>query len=146
MSIWLLYLIICVATYSATRLLIADHFPPIRVTREWLVKHLDPRDDGGERIKFNGWVARACMAVSRSIAYLITCFWCESVWVGAVIIWATSQYTSVPLPWLLLLVARAVTGWLANFETWGEQRWKLNRSRWWLANDDLNKRGYQVED
>lgn len=146
MSVGLLYLIICLATYSTTRLLVADHFPPIRATREWLVKHLNPLDENGAPVKYSSAIARACMAVSRSVAYLITCFWCESVWVGAAIIWATSQYTSVPLPWLLLAVARVVTGWMANLESWGEQRWKLNRSQWWQANDDLQKRGYNPED
>ena len=145
MSVWLLYLLICLATYSATRFLVADQFPPVRVTREWLKTTLHPVDDNGQPIRYKQWPMRAVSAVFRSIAYLITCEWCMSFWVGAVIIWATCQYTSVPLPWLLLAVARAVTGWLANLEGWCEQRWLLNRARTWMMQDDLEKRGIPVK-
>ena len=146
MSVWLLYLIICLATYSATRFLVADQFPPVRVTREWLKTTLHPVDPETRLpVRYKQWPMRAVSAVFRSIAYLITCEWCMSFWVGGAIIWATCQYTSVPLPWLLLAVARAVTGWLANLEGWCEQRWLLNRARTWMMQDDLEKRGIPVK-
>lgn len=124
MSPLLLIVLICLATYSATRLLTTDKLPLIRVPREWIAGKLR-----------NHW-----------FGYLITCDWCSSVYVAAGIVWAVDFYTSqsVPFPPLLVLLARAVTGWLSNAEGWLEQRWELNRRLTWLANDDMKKRGYHL--
>jgi hypothetical protein len=74
---------------------------------EWLAKrnlagkhHLDPPD---------GHLG----ALGRSLAYLFRCPWCMSVWVGAGLTYATTFFTSVPLPWLVWAGACAVTGLLS---------------------------------
>lgn len=139
MPVWLLYLLIAVAVHSATRFLVADKFPPVRVVRDWIRKVCDPRDENSARIRFDHAITRGVVAVLRSVAYLVTCEWCTSAYVGALIIWAATEVTSVPLPVLLWAATRATSGWAANLEGWAETWWKLQQVKFWQANEDLKK-------
>lgn len=110
-------LLILAATYRATRLLVVDEIPLIRVPRDRLVAWLDPAD-----------VTRSPLGgFGRSIAYLVTCPWCTSMYVAAGVVWAVDLVGSVPLPPLLVLAASGVTGLVASAESGYEQRWKLRQ-------------------
>lgn len=95
MNPWLTVVLIVLATYSATRFVVADAFPPMASARDWVLGKL-----GDEH-----W-----------FSYLITCPWCASVYVSAGVVLVTDHYASVPLPWLVWLAARAVAGYLAVYE------------------------------
>jgi uncharacterized protein DUF1360 len=137
---WLLIFLIFLATHRGTRLLVADKLPLIAVPRQWLITKLDPRDEKtGKRTE-----PAPLGAFGRALAYLVTCEWCTSAYVGAAIVWATIHWIDVPAPYLVWAAASSVTGLLAAAEGWGEQRFRLNLARMWLAHDDMEKRGYKM--
>lgn len=93
----LLVVLICLAVYRVTRLLVADAFPPIAAGREWVERRF------GE---------------GSSIAYLVNCPWCTSVYVAVAVVAAVDLGTEhpVPVPGLLVAVASAVAGLIAAVE------------------------------
>lgn len=114
MPLWLLYLLVCLATYRVTRFLTLDEFPLVKYPREWLTAYFDPDEEQTQRFK---WAGKQHWGVfGRSIAYLAECPWCASPYVGGVIIAITTRFTSVPLPWLLLIVASATAGLIQSNE------------------------------
>lgn len=98
MPVWLTYLLISLTTFSVTRLVIKDEFPPIRWPRDRMLDLAERHDN----------------AFTRSYVYLWTCPWCMSVWVGSLVVWAFTFFVSVPLPVVAVIVARAVTGLIAQ--------------------------------
>lgn len=139
MNQWLLILLIFLAVYRGTRLLVADALPFVSVPRRWLVRILDPRDEQRQRTE-----PAPLGGFGRSIAYLITCEWCTSAYVGALIVWATTRWISVPVPLLVWAASSAFTGLTAAWEGWNEQKFKLAEARMWLAHDDMKTRGYTI--
>ncbi len=118
---WYVAVLISLATFRLTRLIIKDSFPPIKTPRDAVLNWLDPDDEW--KIE---WLARHGTgleppdghlgALGRSLAYLITCPWCMSVWVGGGLTYVVTLYTSVPLPYLVWASACAVTGLLSLFD------------------------------
>ena len=110
MPVWLTYLLICLTTFSLTRLAIKDTFPPVAWPRERILNWLEPDVE---------WIARRPGArphlgpLGRTLAYLMTCPWCMSVWIGALVVYGFTWFVSVPLPIVAVIVARAVTGIIA---------------------------------
>lgn len=116
---WLLVLLLIVAVHRLTRLAVADEIPLVKVPRDTIVDWLDPVGAAGQPPKppLGGF--------GRSIAYLLTCPWCMSMWVGGALVWATTWWVSVPVPLLVWLAASSVTGWAASAESEHEQRHEL---------------------
>jgi hypothetical protein len=119
---WLVVVLVSLATFRITRLLIKDTIPVVKVPRDTLVGWLDPDDEykiewlakhGTGREPPSGHLG----ALGRTLAYLVTCPWCMSVWVGAAVTYATTLYASVPLPWLTWIAACAVTGLLSVLDS-----------------------------
>ena len=139
LPVWLQVTLFILATYRVTRLLTFDHFPLIAVPRIWITNQLDPTPQwrelhphrrpladrlGGAAEKLakrNSIIARAAAApirlgsfLGRTLAYLLECDWCLSVWVGAGGIWLW-QMQPVWANWVFLLAAASgVTGLLAG--------------------------------
>lgn len=91
MPVWAL-VVYALAVARITGLIAADEIT--RPAREWVLDHLDDT------------------APARTVAYLITCPWCVSIWVGAVaapIAWYWGWHPAVILP-ALVLAASQVTG------------------------------------
>lgn len=108
------------AIWRLTRLLVVDELPPVRAVREWFIKTfatISPDGDmvGGKRF---GWLGHA-------IAYIWTCQWCMSVYVGGAVWWAADWRLSVPFPWLIIALGSGLSGLLAMVEAEHDQRWKL---------------------
>lgn len=113
MSDWLLFILIVLAIYRITRLIISDTFPPFGIPRlhlinywypdsEWLVKNPDAKPHWG--------------SFGYSLRYLFTCPWCMSVWVGAVLIPVVDIWYDVPAPWLVWAAGSALTGLMSGIE------------------------------
>lgn len=136
---WLLIFLIFAATHRATLFLVADKLPLVKAPRDWLTRKLDPRDNTGKTVE-----PAPLGGFGRALAYLITCERCTSAWVGGAIVWAATQYVSVPYPWLVWAASSSVTSLLAAVEGWGEQRFRLQLAQMWLAHDDMEKRGYTM--
>lgn len=120
MAIWLVYLLISVCTYRATRFVIEDTIPPWGPAREWLLNWWEP--DAAWRFDPSGTPTKHVGArphwglLGRSLRYLFSCPWCMSVWVGSAVTYAFSRLVSVPLPIAAVVVASAVTGLLSQLE------------------------------
>jgi hypothetical protein len=88
--------LISLATYRITRFLVRDTFPPVALLRA----RFEEKAGHGS-----------------SLAYLASCTWCASVYVGTAVWGATDRYTSVPLPVLTIAAASAASGLLASWES-----------------------------
>jgi hypothetical protein len=113
---WLLTVLVIGAVHRLTRLAVADEIPLVKVPRDWIVRRLDPPPG----------VHPPWGAAGRSIAYLMGCPWCMSVWVGGWVVWVTAVVHGLPVPWLVWATASSVTGLLGSWEAEHEQRWHLN--------------------
>jgi uncharacterized protein DUF1360 len=136
---WVTLVLIALATYRLTRLITRDAFPLIAVPRDWIQTKWDPFDDEGwenyarysdnelrllvESLRTRG-IPRPTQW-KRSIAYLVTCPWCVSIWVGA----AVSVLSVAPLhlitwTWspFVWLAASALTGLIAQREKMEDQK------------------------
>lgn len=121
MPLWLLIVLIVLATHRATRLMTRDAIPLIAIPREAFVQRWASYADQPEdqrNVSINGKKTNAFM---RSIAYLWECDWCMSIWVTAVI--TTLAYLWTPLGdqhWLVAiltgLTASTCTGLIAQRE------------------------------
>lgn len=111
-------LLIFLATFRVTRLVIEDTFPPVGVPREWIVNWWDPDSEWAHRYETRtGHPARAHWgALGRSLRYLFSCPWCMSVWVGAGVVYAFTRFVEVPQPWAVWIASSAATGLLASLE------------------------------
>lgn len=93
-----LVILVCLATYRITRLIVRDLFPPVEKFREWVIR------------KFGA---------SHWLSYLVTCYWCVSMYVGIVIVALTWWFYDLPYPLLVWPVASAVTGLISQREKIG---------------------------
>jgi hypothetical protein len=114
---WLIAILTCLAVHRTTRLLTRDHLPLIAVPREKLVVWLDPpvmRD--GELIEPSP--KRPLGVVGWSVAFLLECDWCMSIWVATGFMFAEHAWLSVTwqVAVLLGLSASTVTGLIAQHE------------------------------
>lgn len=117
---WLLVVLTCLATYRVTRLLVVDKITegPRTTLYTWLcTRHMsrDTPDYMRERVALLSNIAHG-VTKEPLLAYLITCVWCSSVWVGGLIVLAVGLTTDLPYPLLVWPVASAVTGFLASKE------------------------------
>jgi hypothetical protein len=122
MPIWLLVVILCVATHRVTRLITRDAFPIIARPREafgdrW-ASFADAKTREDRKKTVSGKTTNIFMA---SVAYLWECDWCVSVWVATGL--TTAAYFTTPLAdqhWfvsvLVGLTASSVTGLTAQRE------------------------------
>lgn len=120
MPTWLLYLLIALATHRLTRIVTRDKFPLIAVPRYHVTNWFDPSSD--YRVWYRakhpdrGEPKSHWGILGSSLAYLLECDWCVSVWVSGGLVTALTYYTSVPMPFLTWLAASTVTGLIATHE------------------------------
>lgn len=121
MSLWLLLVLILLATHRVTRLLTKDSLPIVDRPRAWIVATFGRADAAGNLVGGRRWGR-----LGWSIAYLWTCPWCMSVWVAAGLVFGAGAWTSIPLPWLWVAAASTVTGFLSGVvESEHELRYEL---------------------
>jgi hypothetical protein len=133
---WLYAVLVILATYRVTRLLAVDSFPLIAGPRKalqqrwgwisdtawetWKQSNRSSRDAIWKQIveASDGRTMVRPSAFKRSVAYLVGCMWCTSIWVSAagqvvlVLVWHEGILEAV----LLGLAASAVTGLIAQRE------------------------------
>lgn len=117
LSIILLVIFTCLATHRITRLLTRDHLPLIALPREKIINYLDPpvMIDG---ILVEPTPRRPWGIFGWSLAFLLECDWCMSVWVAAGIVCSELYlfHYDVPYPILLAATASTITGLIATIE------------------------------
>lgn len=103
MPFWLLLIVLSLATYRLTRLVVKDTFPPALWLRTKIVRLWNPYQ-GQYRPRWE-WFAD-----------LVTCHWCASGWLSLGLVLGTAWGASVPSPVLVWLAVWAVAAWIANVE------------------------------
>lgn len=91
----LLVALVVLSVYRVTRLLVKDTFPPIAVARARVA----------ERWGDDSWQA-----------YLSSCSWCASPYVGGAVVVTVDQVVGLPVPVLVWIAASAVTGFIAAYD------------------------------
>lgn len=135
--IWLDVVLFLLATYRVTRLLTFDHLPVVAVPRIWVTNQLDPSDAwralhpgakpfADRAAAADVWLTkrratrvlaypvRLAAATGRTVAYLMECDWCLSVWVAAGGVWLWWAQPAVAEWVFLVATASGVTGLLAS--------------------------------
>lgn len=121
--IYLFWLGMVLTIWRVTRLLVKDEFPPTAALRAWHIDTFGQRhSQTGELIGGKRWGA-----LGFSIAYVWSCMWCMSFWVGLVLVVIADQVVnlSVPYPALLVAVASGVSGLIGSIEARIDQRYEL---------------------
>lgn len=124
-TLWLTALLVCGATFRVTRFLTRDQLPLVARPREVLIGFWYPDFAEPEwRARYesrHGVPARPHWGgFGHSLAYLITCDWCTSIYVAAGLVAGLAVWTNwLPDPtWvaaaLLGLTASGVTALVAN--------------------------------
>lgn len=126
METWLLLLVMSLATYRVTRLVVADTFPPMLWLRDRLAGGWRPLA-GGEAYRDGDsayqiideephrYVTR-WRWVPQWIADLISCPWCASGWVALAVTAGTWAWVGLPVPVLVWFAVWAVGALIAGQE------------------------------
>ena len=122
MPLWLLALLLVLATHRVTRIVTRDGIPLMATPREAFVRRwgrpADATTPEQRRTSFGGRPTNGFMS---SLAYLWECDWCASVWVAAALTYLAWLWTPLgDQHWyvavLLGLTASGVTGLVAQRE------------------------------
>jgi hypothetical protein len=132
---WMLVLLSCLATYRVTRFVTRDALPLVSRPRRWVDKHWNPfpddnawdayraapkavQDIAWKNIREQYGIKSRPTGLKRSVAYLIGCAWCTSIWVGAGVTGFVMIFIGLTWPWFLLLwlTSSSVTGLISQRE------------------------------
>jgi hypothetical protein len=122
MPVWLIVLLVFLATHRLTRLAIADEVPIVKVPRDAAIRFLDPTPD---QVATQPGIKGHWGGTGKALAYLLECPWCMSAYTGAAVVIGVDLAASLPLPWLVWIAASTVTGLIANFEARQDQAHEL---------------------
>lgn len=144
METWLLLIVMSLATYRLTRLVVADTFPPVLWLRDRLVGGWRPLTEKeqekfvtdvaavvegpvalphpqlGALMRTDGEVSRYARRWERSpfwLAELLSCPWCASGWVAAGVTAGVWAVVGLPVP-LLVWAAVWAAGALVAAQEW----------------------------
>jgi len=92
-NVFLLLVLLTLAVARATRLLVADAFPPVARARSWVAARGDWQE------------------------YLTSCPWCMSVWVAGLVTLAADVHYGLPAPLLVWPASAYVAAWIVASET-----------------------------
>ena len=107
----LLFVGLVIANWRVSRLLVKDEFPPVLALRIWVFKTWAAVNEERQVIGGKRWGI-----LGYSIAYVFTCMWCMSFWVGLVL-WGLADWRlSVPFPWLAIAAGSGLSGIMALVE------------------------------
>jgi hypothetical protein len=137
---WFVFVLMCLAAYRLTRLIVKDTFPPVLWLRDRLVggwrpltepeqaqtlvrlqSIADTQDDPefGQLRMINFKTSRYLTRKPWSpywLAELLSCPWCASAYVSGGLTAAVDVFYGVPVPWLVGPAVWAVSAVLANRE------------------------------
>lgn len=141
MSLWLLLLVMALATYRLTRFLVEDTFPPVLWIRDRLAGGWRPLTEGEREQRVRDarawhdaekplparWPTRDIGGVEHRwvkrwgwspqwLADLISCPWCASGWVAAGVTASTWAAVGLPVPVLVWLAVWAAGALIAGQE------------------------------
>jgi hypothetical protein len=130
---WFVFVLMCLAAYRLTRLIVKDTFPPVLWLRDRLVGGWRPltepeqetvsRQPGGNQpfpLTKQGdrtlrWNTRRPWS-PYWLAELLSCPWCASAYVSGGLTAAVDAFYGIPVPWLVGPAVWAVSAVLASRE------------------------------
>jgi hypothetical protein len=98
-----IFILMTLATYRLTRLLVVDNFPPILYVREKLT---GDEETNKPSLPWVPWW----------LEYLAGCYWCMSVWVAGGMTLAVTLSIGLPYPLLVWGGIAALAPWLSHIE------------------------------
>lgn len=107
MPVWFLFIIFCLAVFRVTRFFVADALGD--EFKDWFFDRLvrsAPSDADGE---MKPWFGK----LLDELQYLLSCYWCLSVWVSAWFTGVSAWFVDVPAPFLWWLAVSGVVGLLS---------------------------------
>lgn len=122
--LWALALMI--TTWRVTRILVVENLPPVHALRDWVLDTFGTFNDAFEITGGKRWGV-----LGYTLAYLWTCQWCMSVWVGAGVYAAWWLWgPAVMLPVVVVAAASGLTGLISIVDdVAGEAEGALKRWR-----------------
>lgn len=105
MDLWLLLIVMSLATYRLTRFVVDDTFPPVLWVRHKLAGGWTGPDDDVPVYRAR-WVP-------QWLADLVSCPWCASGWVAAGVTASVWWWVGLPVPVLVWLAVWAVGALIA---------------------------------
>lgn len=131
MSVWLLLVVMSLATYRGTRLVVKDDFPPVLWARDRVAGGWRPLTPGEWKTvwapgktpfpvqEIDGETCRYIVRwswVPQWLADLVSCPWCASGWLSLAVTALTASTVGVPAPVLVWGAVWAVSSLLASRE------------------------------
>lgn len=107
MSYGLLLILMVLAAFRLTRLIVEDDFPPIAWMREYVREarpHVRKEIDADGKYEYRWWW----------LGELVSCHWCASAYVAAGVVGLSTVVVSVPLPVLWWLAVWAGAALIAD--------------------------------
>lgn len=128
MPVWLTLVLMALATYRISRLVVKDTFPPVLWIRDRLAggwrpmtsEELSVRPDDPSHQEIEGVWSVYHTRSHRSpywLAELLSCTWCASAWVSGAVTAAVAITVGLPSPWL------------AGPAVWGAAAWLLSQEK-----------------
>lgn len=123
MPLWLLVILIFIATHRVTRLIVADSMPLLAAPREVFVRRWGRFGDAvTKEDKRKTMSGKPTNAVMSSLAYLWECPWCASMYVAPAVTYLAWRWTPFgDQHWyiivLVALAASSVTGLVSQLES-----------------------------
>lgn len=130
MDVWLLLIVMSLATYRLTRLVVEDDFPPVlwvrlKIAGGWVPGDMEPgtaraaAEERGELQDIDGVMHRYVRRSRWSgqfLADLVSCPWCASGWVALGVTAGVWAFVGLPVPFLVWPAVWAVGALIAGQE------------------------------
>ena len=132
--IFAFYAALALIIVRGTRLAVVDEWPPGRGIRYWFVRTFATVDQRGTVVPDPKRWGRLAGA-AHSVAYVWTCPWCMSIWVGALVWGIGVWWPRLIWPAAVVALGSMVAGWDANAQGEHEKRYEV-MERKMLGHDD----------
>jgi hypothetical protein len=109
MPLWLILILLSLASFRLTRLIVLDTFPPIAIARRW-IQHARPTVQRKVDVHKDGLIFTGTLEEYWWLGELVGCTWCASAYTsgGTVVIWWACYGLQAPvLCWLAVWGAAA---------------------------------------
>lgn len=107
-----------------TRLAVVDEWPPARGLRYWFVRTFAAVDTRGNVVADPKRWGRLS-GLAYSVAYVWTCPWCMSIWVGTGVWFIGAAWPWLIWPAAVVAVGSMVAGWDANAQGEHDKRYEV---------------------
>lgn len=121
--VWTLIALVVIIA-RLTRLLVVDEWPPARGTRHWFVRTFATVDRRGDVVRDVARWGRLASA-AHAVAYIWTCPWCMSVWVGGAVWGAATLCPWLVWPAAVIALGSMVAGWDGNAQGEHDKRYEI---------------------